>query len=279
MVSLLLLFVLGFMSSCVLVFCAKEELAICVVAKEEPDIIEWIEYHLRMGVAKIILYDNSGRHNKTLYRNILWFVKNKYVIYEAIEGLQAQPRAYRACTEKYASRFNYLAFIDMDEFIVVPNPKLSVPTLLKSYEEYGALGMSVMEFGRNGFIARPDVGVLQSYNACHPVQDVKIIANTKYFTTGKFVDPQQLLWENDKYTVNEAFERIDSNHTTKPSYQKIYINHYIIKSIEDFGIKHHRGNPWSPDGHGRPWPFLIETDAKCTQLCPLLKMPEPNSRQ
>ncbi|RYG93632.1 hypothetical protein EON65_58625, partial [archaeon] len=213
-----------------------------------------------------------------LYRNILWFVKNKYVLYEAIEGLQSQPKAYKACTEKYAAKFNYLAFIDVDEFIVVPDKKVSVPTLLKGYDEYGALAMSVMEFGRNGYIARPDDGVLRSYNTCRTVQDVKIIANTKYFTTGKFVNPQQLLWENDKYTVNEAFERIDLNYTTKPLFQKIYINHYITKSIEDFGIKHHRGNPWSPDGKGKPWPFLLETDAKCNKLCSLLQMPEPNSR-
>ncbi len=38
----------------------SEYLAICAIVKNEPDIVEWIEYHKRMGVEKFYIYDNNS---------------------------------------------------------------------------------------------------------------------------------------------------------------------------------------------------------------------------
>lgn len=54
-------------------------------------------------------------------------------------------------------------------------------------------------------------------------------------------DPHHALYTPGKYAVDENFERIDGPRTVNASYRRVALNHYPIKSLEEFKIKAIRG--------------------------------------
>lgn len=54
-------------------------------------------------------------------------------------------------------------------------------------------------------------------------------------------DPHHALYSPGKYAVDENFDRIDGPRTVNASYRRIALNHYPIKSLEEFKIKAIRG--------------------------------------
>lgn len=252
--------------------CAESEyFAICTCVKFEPDLAEWVEYHLRMGTSKIYVYDNSDADYTAVERSMTWYRKMKYVVYERIEGIEAQRRAFEKCSQQYRNKHQFMAFIDADEFIVVVNKALSIPTVLKEYERYCGLALNWMEYGRAGHVVKPPGGVLKNYNKCKTQHHVKVLANTKFFTSNKFWSPHQLNCHQP--TVNELHERVHTHSTPNSTYQKIYINHYVVKSIEDFARKSSRGSGWRPDASGKSWGYLESLEKLTYVDCPVLEMP------
>jgi hypothetical protein len=252
---------------------AEDYFAICTCAKYEPDIMEWVEYHLRMGASKIYVYDNSDSKYNVIESSLAWYRKNNYVVYERIEGKEAQRRAFQKCHANYKAKHKFIAFIDVDEFIVVKDKKKTIPVILKDYEKYGALGLNWMEYGRSGHVSKPPGGVIKNYHKCHPMSHVKLIANMNYFTSGKFLSPHQIKLDEGYFAVNEKFEKITSYRTENGSFDKIYLNHYVTKSLEDFANKNQRGSGWKPNGVGKTWKYLEAVDQACNLDCPILEMP------
>jgi hypothetical protein len=85
-------------------------------------------------------------------------------------------------------------------------------------------------------------------------------------------DPHHALYIHGKFAVDENFQRIDGPRTATASYNRIALNHYPIKSLEEFKIKARRGavglsNPLCPSsGHlppllpgspSSPFPLLL----------------------
>ena len=63
----------------------------------------------------------------------------------------------------------------MDEFIVPVKQGVSIPTVLRQYEQVGGLALNWMLLGSSGIEKRPEKGVLASYNSCVINNHVKTI--------------------------------------------------------------------------------------------------------
>ena len=90
-------------------------ISIIAIAKNENLYInEWINYHLALGFDKIIVADN----NNTGSEKISDVVDNPNVIIEDYHDvISVQPIAYTDLFLKYREQFDWIAFIDIDEFI------------------------------------------------------------------------------------------------------------------------------------------------------------------
>ncbi|MDR0486518.1 MAG: glycosyltransferase family 92 protein, partial [Elusimicrobiota bacterium] len=94
-------------------------LSICAIAKDEGCYFkEWIEYHRLVGVEKFYIYDNNSTDNT---REVLEpYVKEGIADYISFPGEKMQLPAYRDAICKFKDKTKYMAFIDLDEFIVPP---------------------------------------------------------------------------------------------------------------------------------------------------------------
>lgn len=88
-------------------------MAIIAIARLENDYIkEWVEYHLKLGVSHIYIYDNAFNDEpKIEYRN------DGVTIIPAYNKILFQNEAYTESYNQLSDMYDYLCFIDIDEFI------------------------------------------------------------------------------------------------------------------------------------------------------------------
>eukprot|EP01026_Neomeris_dumetosa_P078191 TRINITY_DN8448_c0_g1_i1.p1 TRINITY_DN8448_c0_g1~~TRINITY_DN8448_c0_g1_i1.p1 ORF type:complete len:382 (+),score=15.28 TRINITY_DN8448_c0_g1_i1:109-1254(+) len=266
----------------------KADVALCLMARNEHKfIVEWILYHKYIGVGKFYVYDNLSV--PPLIGVIIEFVQSGLVEYRYVSnqwqldeyGLNnisfsfnnvkqvnsPQRWAHTDCLKKHYQNHKFIGMIDIDEFIVlnegksggykpVQNPNL--PNFLKPYNKTGGLWMYWRIFGSSGHVSAPDGGVLESYWECEPKpgsvpgqMDHKHLINTKYignafcaihgcFTSVLSVDvqfkPKNLTWAKGN-----------------PTWEGIVLNHYMVKSWEDYRKKVERGGGHSPKYKYQKW--------------------------
>ncbi len=131
----------------------KYQLAICAIFQDEaPYLQEWIEYHRLMGVEHFYLYNHRSRDN---YQEVL----NSYIVSGLVELKHISKRAdnlktfnpiqcncYNKCLDKARSVCKWLAFIDIDEYLLPLNDN-TLLAVLKDYEMFGGLGVNWRVFG------------------------------------------------------------------------------------------------------------------------------------
>jgi hypothetical protein len=123
-------------------------LSVVTVFKNEVSYIgEWIEYHLRVGVDKFFLFDNdSTDHPK---RVLCQYIEDGIVNYTHWPGKAQQIPVYTFCLQHLRRVTFWIAFIDVDEFIV-PVSRESIPQILRFFEKSGGLIMYWVVFGSGG---------------------------------------------------------------------------------------------------------------------------------
>lgn len=124
------------------------ELSICAIIKDEgPWLREWLEYHRLTGVEHFFLYDNESTDNtpevlapyvqKGIVTLIPWPDGREYG--EKYAWVRhTQMTAYLNALKMLKGRSRWVAFIDVDEFIV-PITTSNLVKFLKDYDECGAL--------------------------------------------------------------------------------------------------------------------------------------------
>ncbi len=229
----------------------KYELAICAIFKNEALYIkEWIDYHHLMGVQKFFLFNHESTDN---FLSVLAPYMYKGLV-ECVDvyGECPQVPAYNACLEQHRMDVKWLAFIDVDEFIV-PTKDKNILDFLANFEDFPGVGINWVMFDSNGHITRPKGSVLENYTRCHgnynddtnhiiksivqPCKVVKMIIHHAIYANNKYA-----VTEQKKEILGTWTKRLgEFEFTEKVSIEKIRINHYFSKSYEDLVVKIARG--------------------------------------
>ena len=101
----------------------KDEIIFSTIVKNEDDfIIPWIDYHLRLGVSRFIIYDNSTNYTLSnilddyIKKNIVLLIKWEYPYFNNISGLSGQTTQQNHSI--YAFRNSkYIGLFDIDEYV------------------------------------------------------------------------------------------------------------------------------------------------------------------
>lgn len=116
------------------------KVAICLMFKDEhKHLPEFINYHRSLGVDDILLYDNNSNPP---------IENSEHVLVQKWEddGPAKQQRAYAHCLASTAKNYDWVGFIDTDEFLVLKKHN-SIKDLLSEYSDADALGISWLCFG------------------------------------------------------------------------------------------------------------------------------------
>ena len=109
----------------------------------------------------------------------------------------AQMKVYAWCAETQRARFNWLAFFDLDELLVLRgSPPPEIHDFLDEFRDAAGLSVNWVWVGPSGRETRPEGGgVLQHYDQCVPEAEMrfKTIANT-WFLQGLTEHPHNFVF-------------------------------------------------------------------------------------
>lgn len=220
----------------------KYYLSVCSVFKWEWYWLkEWIDYHCRLGVEHFYLVGNeSGEEEKKSKDVLAPYVDSGVVdlLFDNRAGLQLDVYNNTLLNQCRANS-RWAAFIDIDEFIV-PMKNENIPDFLRLYEDYSALAVNWWLFGSSGLIERPKSILDFKMKNKLPSNHVKLIVNPALVL--EFINPHFACYTGGSPPpVNENFTQVFSHESDFPSTEKIRINHYYVKSRQDFELKMKRG--------------------------------------
>ncbi|MBR2215474.1 MAG: glycosyltransferase family 92 protein [Selenomonadaceae bacterium] len=211
------------------------ELAIVAIIKNEGAYLrEWLDYHLAAGVEHFYLYDNESEDNTQDI--IAPYVAQGIVTCQKWPGKAQQLFAYAHALEQYRYTCRYMAFLDLDEFIV---PRVNKPIgqivreLLAIDKAAAGVTMNWRLFGSSG-LNSPPPSVLQGF--CHRAPDdfpqnkhVKIVVNprrVRYMRT-----PHHAIYTYGWHAVDDAGQKIINTPYNPGNAAKILaVNHYFTKT-------------------------------------------------
>ncbi len=220
----------------------KNYLTVCAIAKDEgPYFKEWIEWHRKMGVNKFYIYDNeSSDQTKKILSP---YINLGLVEYIYFPGYRMQLAAYDDCLERHRLDSRWIAFIDLDEFIVPVKDK-SIPEFLKRFEKYPAVEINWLCYGSGGAVKKTPGDVMERFRQ-HSLPDHRLNRHVK-----SIVDPRRVFnmigcheaARISGYAADSHGNEITQNFRDRiPQQDIIRINHYAVRSWEEFQEKRSRG--------------------------------------
>jgi hypothetical protein len=251
--------------------------AVCLfVCDEERDIAEWLAFQFAVGFDAVILYDNgSVDRTAEIAQRFLW--KHLHVEWTpwARTDADAQSGAYEHCLASVCHEYDWIAFLDADEFLV-PH-KGNVKSLLRGHADAAAVVCNWMCYGSSGHQTRP-AGLLtetftrRALSSFRPNQIVKFIVRPSKVTTvhtpcmfqvdGKVVTPsgRAPVWKNE-WVSTKVFD-----------HEVARLNHYLVKSRAEWEQKMDRGyRDMATDEHRLLFPRFDRNDDE--DLCALRFLP------
>lgn len=217
-------------------------LAVCAIAKDEgPYFKEWIEWHLSQGVDHFYIYDNESSDGT---REILQpYIDSGVVEYKYWPGHRRQLAAYDDCLNHYRLASRWIAFIDLDEFIV-PIKDASIPAFLKRFEAFAAVEINWLVYGSGGHKTKSPGTMMERFRF-HSLPGHRLNRHVK-----SIVNPREVFTMIGCHEAAKISGSIADSHgqpVTKnfrerePQQDIIRINHYAVRSYEEFLEKQARG--------------------------------------
>lgn len=209
----------------------------------EPYLIEWFNYHNSLGVDAFIIYDNESKIPiKDTIKGLPY--KSKIRLFR-VEGYPIVPWAYTDVMKKIQNGeieyFDRVAVIDDDEYIMC---KGDLKTILKEYDGYSGLGLNWLMFGSSGHKKRVEGSILKNFTK-HADPNNDINKHIKSIVDPMMVDffpnPHFASYKRG-FCVGVDKELISGPFSKKPNHYKIWLNHYFVKTEEDFRERISRGN-------------------------------------
>lgn len=238
------------------------DLAVVAIMKNEGRYLkEWLDYHLLAGVEHFYIYDNESSDNQAEVAKP--YVESGLVDYIPAPGKFMQMVTYNDAIKRFKFQCRYMAFIDADEFIypkVDPQGGIAelVDDILSRNQNAAGLAIHFHYFGSNGH-KKADYSrdVLERFTQRAP-NDWFVSPNEKgnFIYHGNcfiknIVNPRKILFFGEPHAMHyfEPFCSVDENANPAIGYipfpifaEKIVVNHYYIKSEEEFREKVMRGS-------------------------------------
>jgi hypothetical protein len=247
-------------------------LAVCMISRDEEDMVEWLTHHRKLGVGAFYLFDHNSTipMTQTVPYSALSRGDVHYQYINHVEpGYAENPQmaVYRECLENYGDRHDWFALIDADEYLMPSLDYLHLPTFLLRFEGHCALTLNWRVIGSSNHTHRPSGGVIENYTNCYEKDDrfhlfVKYIVNPKMLD--HMVNPHTVACRDGSKPMTENVEHFGGPDIHPINTDKVGLYHYILKSREEFERKHQRGGG---TGDIRPREFFDEVDAKATHTC------------
>lgn len=200
----------------------SNSIAICSIMRDEnvTDVKEWLEYYQWLGVDHVFLTDNDSKDSNSIENTLKNAFPSDFLTFRTEQTPKAQLKAYAWCASEHREDFNWMAFFDVDEYLLLRDAHAADPMegtepdlkgFLDQYKMESGLVVNWIMVGPSGRKTRPEEGgVLKYYDQCVSKADrhIKTIANT-WFLDGVATHPHNFHFREGGAPVNEKFVQLN----------------------------------------------------------------------
>lgn len=250
--------------------------SLCVTTRNDYDLLEiWIPYYFMIGFDHIYLIDNRSDTFLNQVPLIKSYIEKEKITYHYEPKDNQQIQSYNFILNHYRHETVWLAIFDTDEFLVLHKDN-DIKDFLKRYEAFGAVSICWYQFGSNEHISH-QADLFDAYTKRQQESNhYKTIIYTDRVTKYEVHCPK--IFVGNFYAVDEAFNRVYGPFTKYQTTEFTQLNHYVIRSLEDFQRKMNRRYPGSPNTIN----FFNNLNASCntvdTSIFDSLNRIQPNWR-
>lgn len=236
------------------------KVALCAIAKNENLYIrEWVEYYKKLGISHIFLYDNNdidGERFDSVIKDYMdsGFVEvinvrgkpkmNKY------KGVILQSLCYTECYNKNYSKFDWMCFFDIDEFLFIEKMSLYEYLNLSKFKNAVTILFNWVNYGDNNLIindGRPvverftnpckNINWIRSTNQVKSIIRCKTKLNKCCHTHTVVTDSTKVYYSNGVYLPNFRCTTHVYSIDNLPK-SPAYIKHYVTKTIHEYLLRY-----------------------------------------
>ncbi len=225
------------------------------------------------------MYDNES--NDGLKEKIKSYIDSGEVEYTYFPGKKMQLKAYNDSLNKNRFKCKYMAFIDIDEFIV-PIQYNNINDFIESLEASSnngidAIGINWLMHGYNGHYKKQNGLITEIYKKCEfnsfLSKSIKTIVKTRSAVC--VCNPHFCLCKFGAKVVDTDGGKMYGPTTDIPHHNKIRINHYYTKSYEEYVLRLSKGKADGakvyPAPEYNPDFYSIDNDCEIDRYLPKLK--------
>jgi hypothetical protein len=228
----------------------KQPLALVGVVKNEtPFILEWLSYYRIIGISNIIIYDNDTDDDTY---SILQKLNEAKIIsvtrWRSEEGRSPQLSAYADALHNNKDDFDFIAFFDADEFLEIRDQIGIVDWLRALPSDAGAIAINQRVFGSSGHKEATDELVVERFALAaeeNYVENKWVKSIYRTDCLAEFLSPHRGRLSRGRYILpngRDAFAPDDmSGQAAEIDFSIMKLNHYILKSLDEFMTKRSRG--------------------------------------
>lgn len=218
---------------------------LCAIARDESDyLLEWIAYNRLLGFDNIIVYNNDSKDNSDQILDALHEAGIlSHIRWPTHPTISPQTSAYQDAVTRCATE--WIAFFDLDEFLVL-REDLNIHAFLDRFPDASAVAINWSIFGSSGHQCKEPGLVIDRFlqaappnfstnRHCKTIARCTSIAEPRVhrciLSSGSYVD-----------TLGRPIEIEREGFTPSIQHGVAKLNHYVLKSKEEFQHKKMRGN-------------------------------------
>lgn len=236
---------------------------IAIARNEDLYLEEWINWHLGLGFDTIIIGLNDDEFKP--------LITNPRVIYEDYTGVEkVQSLAYTELYEKYRGQFDWLLFIDIDEFLMLDEHNASIAEFLDGFD-CDVVRISCKHFSDGDMLDTDgDFRVVERFTQPYYTQldtFVKSFVNTRVELGDKKIYGHGI-YNKDLDARNALGDPCENTnqHTTRIVHERCWLNHYPTKTIGEYiRQKYNRGGANGNPGRYTNWEKYFFRTNRMTQ--------------
>lgn len=227
---------------------------LCAILRTENRYLaEWLDYHLALGFDHIYLCDNAqdGEERAEEIVNADPKYKDVVTIYPYFNRKAQQVKAYTECYRERNLEFDWMAFLDIDEFLTFSNKSTysNIHDYLHDMKDADEVLLNWMTFGDNGWVNDNGQSVLKRFIKPLPLTfspfnfrgKMPINFLVKQILR-KGLPINQILPHASEPIIGHEIKVVDgdgrqiSSSAIQPKYTFLtcYVRHFYTKSIEEF---------------------------------------------
>lgn len=222
---------------------------VCLIIKDEALYIsEWLAHYSALGFDEIVVYDNGSTDGTSEILRRSAPVLGNLTIVDWSNPQSEKPQVAAYCDALSRCETDWIAFYDTDEFLVLHESSSIGEYLSQVPEAVGAIAVNWLLFGSSGEAVYGPEMVTKRFRNCASADwgKNKLFKSIAKVRATRMIDhPHSVHLEPGYHYADAEFSQVSFEEPAKTAtitHKGAQLNHYVLRSREEYQDKIRRGN-------------------------------------